>query len=172
MVSIIDFIKKQNRHLPTAILRTPDRQIELGTTTSTGTWLSSVSGVSGRLDGDAAPTKLWRRRKIERGPLRTCIVHRRHLHRSYPIFLPYPRPILSGLSHSYTSTFLRLLTWKKCQKVALNRPPELHPEQTTPFSAVASMVGESWPQHTILRSSQMEGQYNTRSPGKKNFLFL
>ena len=64
------------------------------------------------------------------------------------------------------------LTWKKCQKVALNRPPELHPEQTTPFSAVASMVGESWPQHIILRSSQMEGQYNTRSPGKKNFLFL
>ena len=53
MVSIIGFIKKQNRHLPTAILRTPDRQIELGTTTSTGTRLTS--GVSGRLDGDAAP---------------------------------------------------------------------------------------------------------------------
>ena len=78
----------------------------------------------------------------------------------------------SDLSFFVTKQNRRLLTWKKCQKVALNRPPELHPEQTTPFSAVASMVGESWPQHTILRSSQMEGQYNTRSPGKKNFLFL
>ena len=46
------------------------------------------------------------RRKIERGPLWTCRVHRRHLHRGYPIVLPYPRAILYGLSYSYTSTFL------------------------------------------------------------------
>ena len=51
-------------------------------------------------------TKLLTRRKIESGPLRTCRVHRRHLHRGYPIVLPYPRAILCGLSHSYTSTFL------------------------------------------------------------------
>ena len=39
-------------------------------------------------------TKLLRRRKIERGPLRTCRVHRRHLHRGYlatPIFCLTPR---------------------------------------------------------------------------------
>ena len=46
------------------------------------------------------------RRKIERGPLWTCRVHRRQLHRGYPIILPYPKAILGGLSHSYTSTFL------------------------------------------------------------------
>ena len=45
-------------------------------------------------------TKLLRRRKIERGPLRTCRVHRRHLHRGYPIFLPYPRAMLCALSFS------------------------------------------------------------------------
>ena len=46
------------------------------------------------------------RRKIERGPLWTCRVHRRQLHRGYPIFLPYPRAMVGGLSHFYTSTFL------------------------------------------------------------------
>ena len=49
------------------------------------------------------------RRKIERGPLWTCRVHRRQLHRGYPIVLPYPRAILCGLSYSYTSTFLFLM---------------------------------------------------------------
>ena len=50
------------------------------------------------------------RRKIERGPLWTCRVHRRQLHRSYPIFLPYPKAILCGLSYSYTSTFFVQVT--------------------------------------------------------------
>ena len=49
---------------------------------------------------NANHTKLLTRRKIERGPLRTCRVHRRHLHRSYPIFLPYPRAMLCALSFS------------------------------------------------------------------------
>ena len=51
------------------------------------------------------------RRKIERGPLWTCRVHRRQLHRGYPIVLPYPRAIICGLSYSYTSTFLVFLVF-------------------------------------------------------------
>ena len=46
------------------------------------------------------------RNGTEHGPLWTCRVHRRHLHRSYPIVLPYPKAILCGLSYSYPSTFL------------------------------------------------------------------
>ena len=45
-------------------------------------------------------TKLLGRRKKERGPLRTCRVHRRHLHRGYPNFLPYPTAMLCALSFS------------------------------------------------------------------------
>ena len=40
------------------------------------------------------------RRKIERGPLRTCRVHRRQLHRGYPMRRKYPRAMLCALSFS------------------------------------------------------------------------
>ena len=64
------------------------------------------------------------RRKIERGPLWTCRVHRRQLHRGYPIFLPYPKAIIYGLSHSYTSTFLSSSNHNNFQK-----PPNLKFDQ-------------------------------------------
>merc|ERR1711978_555284 len=40
------------------------------------------------------------RRKIERGPLRTCRVHRRQLHRGYPMRRKYPKAMLCALSFS------------------------------------------------------------------------
>jgi len=44
---------------------------------------------------------------------RKCRVHRRHLHKRYPIVLPYPRAILCGLSYSCTSTFLSKI-FRRC----------------------------------------------------------
>ena len=57
------------------------------------------------------------RNRIVRGPLWMCRVHRRQLHRGYPIVLPYPRAILCGLSYSYTSTFLPKGPIKKEKKI-------------------------------------------------------
>ena len=39
------------------------------------------------------------------------------LHRGYPIFLPYPKAILRGLSHSYTSTFLAKEAKSECKRI-------------------------------------------------------
>ena len=48
------------------------------------------------------------RNRLESGPLWTCRVHRRQLHRGYPIVLPCPKAILCPLYYFYTSTFLSL----------------------------------------------------------------
>ena len=57
------------------------------------------------------------RNGIERGPLWTCRVHRRHLHKGYPIVLPYPGqysavyPIPITLLSCFWCWFLELCIW-------------------------------------------------------------
>ena len=71
------------------------------------------------------------RRKIERGPLWTCRVHRRQLHKGYPIVLPYPKAIVGGLSHSYTSTFLGSRPIESSEHLASQAPPPAPPNSTS-----------------------------------------
>ena len=62
-------------------------------------------------------TKLLTRKKIERGPLRTCRVHRRQLHRGYPMRRKYPRAMLCALSFSV----LELRGWEPTFKIKTKR---------------------------------------------------
>ena len=61
---------------------------------------SSILRNSCRKAAKIKPRSFTGRRKIERGPLWTCRVHRRQLHRGYPMRRKYPRAMLCALSFS------------------------------------------------------------------------